>query len=276
MVRLICIDIDGTLIGPGNRVHPSTWPALAAARDRGVVLALSTGRPALGAAVELARSITPGGFHVFQNGATIVLCPADASPSVAVAAALPITSYRALVEASREHGLPLEAYTAFGLYLERHHHNTDTHQEVIKVTATTHDLLALAEAADPADAVVRVQWVVPFSELDMAFSITNRLDDVIIAAATTPDMPSIAFASVTRRDTSKLSAAQWLADHHNISLSEVSMVGDGEGDISALAGCGFGVAMGNANTKVKAAAGHVVGSVEDGGLAEAISWLLER
>jgi Cof subfamily protein (haloacid dehalogenase superfamily) len=268
-IRLICIDIDGTLIGPANLVHPSTWPALAAARAAGVGLALSTGRPAFGAARELARGVTPDGFHVFQNGATIVQCLSDGTAKLAQTAPLPLASYRALVEAARERSLALEVYSAFDLYLERHDANTEKHQEVIEITAKQADLLSLE-----ADSVVRVQWVVPFADLPPLVALTEGLAGLEIAAATTPDMPGIAFASVTRQGTSKLTAAQWLADQQQVLLSETAMIGDGEGDISALLGCGYGIAMGNSNDKVKAAAKQIVARVEDGGLAEAMMALL--
>ena len=47
-VRLICFDLDGTLIDSQNQVHPRVWQAAQEAQAAGLHLAICTGRPALG------------------------------------------------------------------------------------------------------------------------------------------------------------------------------------------------------------------------------------
>src|SRR5882724_4281648 len=72
MIRLVGIDVDGTLVGTGGFVHPSVWEAAKRACERGIHLALCSGRPAFGVALEYARRLEAGGWHIFQNGASIV------------------------------------------------------------------------------------------------------------------------------------------------------------------------------------------------------------
>ena len=43
-IRLIAIDLDGTLLGDGGRVSPRNLAALHAAQARGIQLAIATGR----------------------------------------------------------------------------------------------------------------------------------------------------------------------------------------------------------------------------------------
>ena len=72
MLSMICVDVDGTLVGTGNVVLPEVWEALAEARQAGVRIVLCSGRPAVGRALEYARQLDPDGWHIFQNGASIV------------------------------------------------------------------------------------------------------------------------------------------------------------------------------------------------------------
>ena len=72
MVRLVCIDVDGTLVGTGGTVLAATWAAAERARAAGIHLAICSGRPAFGLARGYAERLDPAGWHVFQNGASIV------------------------------------------------------------------------------------------------------------------------------------------------------------------------------------------------------------
>jgi len=102
MIKLILMDVDGTLVGK-HGVHPSTWAALERARERGVHLGLCTGRIGCGQALEYARAVAPGGLHIFQSGAVA----SQASEALCQ-----------LVEISHREGQPLEAYTERGFFLE--------------------------------------------------------------------------------------------------------------------------------------------------------------
>ncbi len=44
-IKLIAIDMDGTLLLPDHTISPAVKAAIAAARERGVNVVLTTGRP---------------------------------------------------------------------------------------------------------------------------------------------------------------------------------------------------------------------------------------
>ena len=46
-IKLIAIDMDGTLLLPDHTISPAVKAAIAAARERGVNVVLTTGRPLL-------------------------------------------------------------------------------------------------------------------------------------------------------------------------------------------------------------------------------------
>jgi len=74
-VRLIALDIDGTLVGENLVIGPRTRAAIAEARRRGIVVSLVTGRMA-SSALEFARELDLSAPIVAQQGALIRAMPA--------------------------------------------------------------------------------------------------------------------------------------------------------------------------------------------------------
>jgi Cof subfamily protein (haloacid dehalogenase superfamily) len=265
MIGLILIDIDGTLVGPGNTVPESAWGAIANARDQGRHVALCTGRPCTGSAVDLAKRVSEYEAHIFQSGA--VLC--TPTGTVLEATEFPMASYLRQVELSRETGEGVEVYTATDCYVERHTEYTLAHMKEIGLN--THVVKDLLEVPSP---IVRVQWVVKWNDwpaVEMRIAEDPALERSV---ASHPDIIQTCFTSVTARGISKASAALALAKHYGLTLDQVAMIGDGDNDISVLQVVGLPIAMGNASPGAMAAARHVVARVENNGLAEAIALAL--
>ncbi len=61
-----------------------------------------------------------------------------------------------------------------------------------------------------------------------------------------------------------------MAEHFGVDISQVMACGDGDNDIAMLKAVGWGVAMGNADAEVKAAADAVTATNEEDGVAKAI------
>lgn len=81
---------------------------------------------------------------------------------------------------------------------------------------------------------------------------------------------------ITNIEATKKHALQEWAKIEGVDLAEIMVVGDGGNDIPLFELAGFSVAMGNARDEVKAHADWVAPSVDEDGLAEAISrYILE-
>ena len=263
MIGLILIDIDGTLVGAGNRVPASAWTEIAKAQSLGRKVALCTGRPCAGNSVGYARRVDSFGAHIFQSGAVLCAPGGEAVHSVR----LPPASYAGLVQLARENGEPLEAYTAKDCFVERPNHHTISHAKELDLIIEERDLLHIDLDREP---VVRVQWIVPWAKWPTIEALTARDAELQISVATHPGLIETCFSSVTARGVSKASAAVWLAGYHGLAIDEVAMIGDGDNDLDVVRVVGLGIAMGNATATLKAAADVVVGAVEADGLAEAI------
>jgi Cof subfamily protein (haloacid dehalogenase superfamily) len=267
-IGLILVDIDGTLVGTGNKVPDSAWEAIARARGAGCHVAICTGRPCSGNAIVYARRVSPNEPHVFHSGA--VVCTPDGVMAHAVM--MPPASFRRQVALAREHNEALEVYTAMDCFLEQESAHTKDHAELINLKQTViPDLLALLDTNDP---IVRVQWVVPWAEWPTFETATQSDAQLEISVASQPDLHHLCFSSVTARGISKASAAGFLADHYELTLDQVAMVGDGDNDLEVFGVVGLPIAMGNSTPKALVAGKHIVAHVDNGGLAEAIDLAL--
>ena len=89
-------------------------------------------------------------------------------------------------------------------------------------------------------------------------------------------MPDTEFVGLTHEGVTKGSAIRSVAQGYGITLQEVMYVGDAGNDLSALRIVGHPIAMGNADPAVLEAAGHVVGHVNEGGLAQALEMAISQ
>ncbi len=269
MIKLIFVDVDGTLHGP-NGVPECAWQAAERARAAGLHLTLATGRPSAGVSLEYARRLDPEGHHIFHQGAAVVSSAGVAEYAVP----FPQTDQHDLVDLARSAALPLEVYTAEGgFYVERWSSDLDNHGRLLEVNIEHADL----HFTRLLGTVIRLQWVArPSSAWERVRRIVDEayLGRLSWHVGTSPATPGVIYASLLRRDAGKLAAARWLTHKLGISLAETAMIGDGENDLELLEAAGVGVAMGNAPASVRRAAAKTVADVSDCGFAQAIDWLI--
>lgn len=263
-IRLVLIDVDGTLFGPTG-VPQCAWDAAARAREAGLHLGLCTGRPGRGFALEYAQRLDQEGLHIFESGAVIV----SGLGEVARVSALPVQAYHRLLELSRAYQIPFEVYTAEGsFYRETAHPDLMAHQSMLGFAAEVQDLKTIPGQ------VIRVQFVSrPSAAWQAVRAAVLAMPGVELHEATSPGLPRVGFSSVTVAGVSKRAAAEWVAAKLGIGLENCAMIGDGENDLELIQSAGLGIAMGNAPEAVKQAADLVVRSVDECGLEEALDTL---
>ncbi len=263
MVRLVCIDVDGTLVGSSGVVPETVWPAASALREAGVRLALASGRPAFGIARDYATRLQSDGWHIFQSGASLMNLGTGESRSSPLAA----QSVQRLIARAREVGRDLELYADLEYAIESHSQRARDHATLLGVPFAPRSLDSLTAP------IVRAQWMVGHGEIE---ALRAELDpELTLSSAGSPVMPDTGFVSLTRRGIDKSSAVRTVAAAYGVALDEVMFVGDGHNDIDAMQIVGVPVAMGNAEHATKAVAKHHVDHVDRGGLAEALRLALE-
>ena len=262
MIGLICIDVDGTLVGSSGEVADETWAATERMRARGVRLAICSGRPAFGKARGYAERLDAHGWHVFQNGASVVHLPGGNTRSRPLAPAV----VRALVARSRATGRPLEIYGDAEHAVEVDVPRSRRHADLLGIPFVRRDLLSFDAP------VVRAQWLLPHDEVDAV--IAEPHDGLTLSHSLSPVMPDTSFLNVTPDGVDKGEAVRAVAREYGVPLDRVMMVGDGANDVPVMRIVGAAVAMGNAERAAREAARHHVGDVDRGGLVEALELAL--
>ncbi len=281
MLPLVAIDVDGTLVGPSGRPTDAVWAAAEAARHRGQHLALCTARLARGNAWEWARRLDPDGWHIFHAGAALVHGSLGANSdrvettktgasaesaeggSAVQAQDLSGDQVLAFAKIASDEGWTLEFYTATDYTVAD---DTRLAVEHAALMGLPHLNRPRSELNAP---IVRVQFVVPIEQTEAVLA--HRVPGTLGTAATSPVMADAAFVSFVSDRASKGRALAILADKLGTELSRVMMVGDGHNDLDAIEAAGHGVAMGNADPRVIAAADHQVATVDNDGLVEALT-----
>jgi len=268
-IQLICLDVDGTLIGTDRQVHPRVWQAAEQARQQGLHLAICTGRPAMGETRSFAETLSPQGWHIFQGGASLL----NLKDRQARSRALPLEPLAELLAQRQSQGWVLELYSDSDYVCNQ----VSDKSEAAQLALAHAHLLALDYQTRPFASlqgeVIRAQWVVSDSELPAVLAAAPA--GVHYASATSPSVPGVHFVSVTAPNTDKCDAIRRLATEIlGCGLEQTMMVGDGQNDISAMQIVGYPVAMGNGDPALKAVCRYEVGSVEHGGAAEAIALAL--
>ncbi|MFP3901926.1 MAG: HAD family hydrolase [Acidimicrobiia bacterium] len=258
MLPLVCLDVDGTLVGSSGAPSPRLWAAADRARGRGQHLTLCTARVAAGPTRRWAERLDPGGWHVFHTGAAL-WCPADGQLRLEPLAPDLVD---ACVAVAAERDWVLELYSWDDYVVDDDRPLAVDHAGLLGLPFERRPL------DDLHDAVVRVQFVVPRDAAEAA--IASAPPGTTASGATSPVMPDAAFVSLISEHASKAHAVATVAGELGVPLEQVMMVGDGHNDLPVMALVGHAVAMGDADPEVRAAATLVVAGVDDDGAAEAI------
>ena len=270
MIRLIALDIDGTLVGDDSTVSPANRSALAAARDRGVRTALLTGRsrasslPVVGQ-VDEGVIVALGSF----DGALVELLP---SGEVLADHRLPpdaaARSYAVMVEA----GLGPEVFTEAPdkpvlawdqalppqRWLGENLHRLDVvgRPELDRVLADRPITISALSPLDVAE--------------DCARRMRDELGDSIDVKITFSPRYGGYFSQVAATRATKVEAVKTIMERLGVERPQVLAAGDWLNDVDMLRFAGVGVAMGGSVEAVLSAADWVTASVEDEGVALAV------
>ena len=268
----LVLDVDGTLLDADGRVGERTRQALAAARDRGVVVMLATGRSDH-ATRELARKLRLDAPCIVYNGAGVYdpvldrMIARQTLPERAVARVLSCSSQLGLLSVVNDSvgqyattprsGAQRRALSAFS-YLRRVHDDAVPLRDVQRVTVLSEQhpggrelLLEVRRCLDtPAHLTfARLAQLPRMGDCDMG------LVDV---------QPSCR---------GKAEALRVLDQRYGVPQTRVVAVGDADNDTQMLRAAGLGVAMGNATAEAVAAADRQIGDNRGGALAELIEEL---
>ncbi len=267
-IRMIGLDMDGTLLTTEKELTEHTREVLREAIDRGVVVLPATGRPLAGIPEEVLKF--PGvRYAVASNGARIV----DLKESrVLYADLVPYETGRRVLEICSRYDSMLEIYYDGVGYAEeeklKHLDEYVPRLPMARYIASSRrpvaDVRAMHEErkapTDKVQALFRTT-----EECKKAWKeVEKEIPDIEITGALSNNI------EVNAKGVNKGRGLMILGELLGIHREEIMAVGDGSNDIAMLREAGLGVAMENATEAVKAAADVVTLSNDQEGAAAAI------
>ena len=269
-IRLLALDIDGTLVGDDIILRPRTHAAIGAALRRGVAVSLATGRMA-SSALTFAEELGLREPIIAYQGALIRAMPVRGDLRIGrllVHTPLAVPVAREAVEWSRARGLDPHLNHLERFIIREDDPKADDYSQFLGARAEL--VRNLSEAiVHPVSKVLAVgddqATMDAFLEARVRFA--GRADVTISHPR---------FLEFVAPGVSKGRAVRWLARRLGIPLEQVMAIGDQRNDLEMIAAVGHGVAMPTAPAEVLAVARYVAPPVEEEGAAEMIERLVLR
>jgi len=279
MIRLIALDLDGTLLDSRGRVSGRNRAAVDAARARGVGVALVTGRrfrDARPLALELGLDVPV----VAHNGA---LTKHAQSLETVAAVLMPVEAARAVVRLGREHGadaLVSDDHVGLGLLVYDHINPGNT--ALAKYVEWSRRVVG-PQAVSTIRRVESLEAYLDHDPLHVAFSggcgemerlaalMREELGGSVRLLLTLYPKSDFALLDVLHPEASKGAGLAAVAAELGLRREEVMAVGDNHNDLEMLEWAGTGVLMGNAEPALSEGGRfHPTATNDEDGVAAAI------
>ncbi|MDC3413478.1 Cof-type HAD-IIB family hydrolase [Terrihalobacillus insolitus] len=240
-IELIALDMDGTLLNSKEEVSAANRQAINKVRERGVEVVLSTGRHIM-TSREYAKELNLSSYLITVNGS--------------------------------------EIWTTKGELIDRQLIDLDSIKKLVELNEKYQTIAWITSAENvwrgklPAD-LESHKW------LKFGFNTDNQeMKDRILEELQDNEFLELSNSSPTNIEINavginKARALEKVCSRMGITLDKVMAMGDSLNDIKMIEEAGLGIAMGNAQEKVKEAADWVTNTNEEDGVARAIEhWLL--
>ncbi len=262
-IRLIAIDMDGTLLNEHNLLTPATIATVKEAKTRGIKIVLCSGRPLTGLQpfFEPLGLVDDGDYAITYNGAMVQR--ADTG-EILLQHSLTYAEFLELTTLATKLGVHSHAEDEARMYTPDRDISRYSVRESYLVNMplsyrqpdefAQDKRFAKVMYIDDPNFLAQVQAKIPASFFDRYYFVNSE--------------PF--FLEALNKQASKGNAVKDLAAKLGYGLDEVMAIGDQANDLPMIKVAGTGVAMGNAIPEVKAAAQFTTATNAEDGVAQAI------
>lgn len=264
MIRLLAIDMDGTLLNSHKEIPHENIDAIQAAIRQGVSVVLCTGRPYVGVKAYYNQLQLPEepSYAILNNGA-----------STYQTLDWTLQDYQTLGSSALDllGNLSLPDGVQLTLFDHDHYHLVaEEASDMVRKDAaylfTDPEPISLERAQKHPSPYFKAMFVGPSDDIDQFEALHDKTLRSLFQTVRSQDY----LYEVLPKHVNKASALSKLASQLGISSSEVMAIGDGTNDLEMLTYAGLGVAMGNAPQLVREAADAHTTSNDQAGVAAAI------
>lgn len=265
--RLLCIDVDGTLLNDNKKLSKQDVEAIKRASEQGIKVAIVTGR--MPAATEfIVRKLQVPCILACNAGTCIV----EDKQCISVEC-MPVPAMRMLYKTVEKSGIPL------WIFRERQWFVTEMDEYIQKEINTVHCIPEIVDID-----ILAQKWekektgpnkVLICTRPDMIQEIYRELrkedrQDIDMACS------AETFLEIFPKGVNKGKALKLICEKLGIRQEEVIAFGDQELDIPMLQAAGMGVAMGNAIDELKQRADFITKTNNEAGIAYALDYFLKK
>ncbi|ALV23241.1 hypothetical protein ASO20_01025 [Mycoplasma sp. (ex Biomphalaria glabrata)] len=265
-IKLLCLDLDGTLLFNRHLLSRKNHVACIAAQKEGIEIILSTGRDLQGA-LPVARNILINknqGYVVSLNGAKIYDIR---KREVIYSNLIPEKLMKEAIQYLQSNGWKFLVYTTSGPY-------SNISSWIAKIVASqinekiakTSDMKKFQNSCYKIIAIYTKGFIKKKELKTKTKELVEKFSGKLEVAPT--HNLSI---EITNLNVNKGEAVKWLAAKKDILMEEVAAIGDGWNDLPLLKVSGVSIAMGNAITELKKVAKFTTGTNKESGVADAIN-----
>lgn len=267
-IKLILLDLDGTLLTSGKQLSPRNRAALERAAERGIYIVPSTGRFYLGMPQVvrdlpfLRYAVTVNGGQVYDIQADRVLHAAEIQPQAAETVYDVLEGFEGIYDCFLDGWGVMDAasYARIDQVIEDPHIS----QMVKDLRRPVENFRAYMRAQNKPVQKIQVFLEDPSRKDEALEQIKHALPDL----AVTSSLPCN--VEINDRHATKGEALRFLCAHLGIDPSQTMAFGDGSNDRTMIESAGIGVAMANGEDSIKALADYVTASNDEDGVALAI------
>ncbi|WP_164506850.1 Cof-type HAD-IIB family hydrolase [Lapidilactobacillus bayanensis] len=262
MIKLVAIDLDGTLLNSQHVIAPQNIPVIKKISASGVKVVLASGRPLSGLQSELAALDLTGAdqYVVAFNGSLVQ----SVTGKILSRTSFSFADYLVLEKLAQQYAVNLDIENDQAIYTTSH--------DISTVVTTESYLLNLPikirrVAELPQDLLIpKCMFIDEPDKIDhflkeLPVEMTNRYNFLLSDRGYIDVMPKSA---------TKASGLAKLAAQLKIDASEIMAIGDQKNDLAMLNYVGLPVAMGNGIPEVKSIAKFVTATNDEGGVAQAL------
>lgn len=267
-IKLVCIDMDGTLLMDDHHISEVDQDAIKEAVKQGVHVAITTGR-VYNCAKLYAKQIGLITPIIASNGAYI----GGTHDEIIYEAPLELKDIREFLDIVTSYGLMAYVTANFGVISLQELPETNVYRKLNQTLKEEEQIrLEVVSSVEEiyekyAGQVLKGTCLCPHPDILQSVKQEIKLK--------CPQLEVVSSWSnnfeVMKKGVSKGEAVNHLREYLNLTREEVMCIGDSENDISMLECAGTAVAMGNATEEVKRYADYVTAKNKEGGVAQAIN-----